>query len=82
MNMLDLCLQAVDELGDNRLAAKQVCNKFRRENPEEVAQCLLTLLDEYEYEEFVGYALKELDSMPINYFDSILDFDTKLADLY
>ena len=80
--MLDLCLQAVNEIGDHQRAARQVCNKFRRENPLEVAQILLILVEEYEYEEFVGYALKEMDSMPMAYFETILDFDQKLADLY
>lgn len=76
------CLVIYDELGDCKKCSRVLAGKFRKEKAEEVAQVLLELVDEYEMEELVSEVLSKLDNCPINWFETVLDFDSKLSELY
>jgi hypothetical protein len=78
---VEYCMLIYSELDDSKKSSQLVARKCRRELAETVAQVLLDILD-LDNEEFVGAILNELDTMPINWFDSVLDYDSKLAEIY
>ena len=82
MITLQDCLDTIMETDDCLKASKLCVPKFRKMLPLDVASILLVLTEEYEYEDFVVAALHSLDRMPIEFFDQVLDFDEKLAELY
>lgn len=82
MLTVDDCLSVKLELDDCTKAAQVVARKCRNELADDAARVLLSLLEEHDEEELVGYVLQHLENMPINYFETVLEYDSKLDDLY
>lgn len=79
---VEYCMLVYSELDDCLIAARKLGPKFKKMQAQDLAHILLTILDEYDGEEFVGAILQVIENMPINFFDTVLDYDKKIAEVY
>lgn len=76
------CLLIIDEVQDCKKSGRILAGKLKQFQAVEVASLLQVLVDEYDMEEVITEILYKLDAMPINYFETILEYSEQLAELY